>query len=286
MKKTFKHLVLAAITFTSIKAAAQAQQSLLWEISGNGLEKPSYIFGTIHMICNEDYIMTPVIRKSLSNAGAFYAEINFADGSAMADMQASLVAQTPLSKRVDPKRYQELKTLLKETVNVDISTLENVSDAGIASLMTFKSFPCTEYKMYEVELLQSAIAQNKELGGLETVKEQLVLMEKSMDMEAIIKMLHELKKEGFESTRQMVRLYKSGNVDNLLDFMNKSSYMDETVSYEMLTKRNHEWIAKMPEIMKKQSTFFAVGAAHLGGNEGVLRLLNAEGYEVRPVNIN
>jgi len=286
MKKTFKHLVLACISFAGLQASAQAQQSLLWEISGNGLEKPSYVFGTIHMICNQDYIMTPIIRNTLSNAGAYYAEINLADGAVMADMQASLVAKTPLSKRVDSKRYQELKSLLKETMSVDIATLENVSDAGIASLITFKSFPCTEYKMYEMELLQAAIAQHKELGGLETVNEQMQLMDKTMDMESILKMLHELKKSGFESSRQMINLYKSGNIDNLLDFMNKSSYMDETVYNEMLVKRNQNWIAQMSEIMKKQSTFFAVGAAHLGGNEGVLRLLNAQGYQVRPVNIH
>ncbi|MBS7321171.1 MAG: TraB/GumN family protein, partial [Myroides sp.] len=58
MKKLVKSIAICALTLVSFTIFAQDNKSLLWEISGKGLEKPSYVFGTIHMICQEDYIMT------------------------------------------------------------------------------------------------------------------------------------------------------------------------------------------------------------------------------------
>src|SRR5690606_36468316 len=108
---------------------------------------------------------------------------------------------------------------------------------------------------------------------------------KSLGQDAAIEMLHDLKKEGFENTKKMVELYKSENVQGLYDYMKTSSYMTDEVYNEMLTKRNHNWVNEMPEIMQNQSVFFAVGAAHLGGNNGILKLLKDNGYTVKPVKI-
>ena len=61
--------------------------------------------------------------------------------------------------------------------------------------------------------------------------------------------------------------------------------MSDAVYNEMLTKRNHKWINNMPELMKNESVFFAVGAAHLSGENGVLKLLKENGYKITPVDI-
>lgn len=285
MKKIAKSIAVCALTMCSLLANAQQENSLLWEISGNDLEKPSYVFGTIHMICGEDYIMTETIKNTLNNVDAYYAEVNFGDPNTVATMQKSMMSDIPLSKRLAPAKYNELKTLLKETVDLDITQFENFSDAAIVSMITFKSFPCTDFKMYEMEFLQEAMAQQKKLGGLETIEEQLELMNNSLGTDAALQMLNDIKKEGFENTKIMVELYKSQNIQGLYDFMKNSSYMSDAVYNEMLTKRNHKWINNMPELMKNESVFFAVGAAHLSGENGVLKLLKENGYKITPVDI-
>lgn len=285
MKKIAKSIAVCALTMCSFLANAQKENSLLWEISGNGLEKPSYVFGTIHMICAEDYIMTEKIENTLKNVDAYYAEINFGDANTITTMQKSMLSEIPLSKRLEPAKYEELKKLLKEVVALDIAQFENLSDAAIVSMITFKSFPCTDFKMYEMEFLQAATTQQKKLGGLETIEEQLKIMNNSLGTDVALKMLHEIKKVGFEDTKTMVNLYKKQNIHGLYDFMKKSSYMTDEVYNEMLTKRNHNWINNMPDLMKNESIFFAVGAAHLSGNDGVLKLLKERGYKVTPLNI-
>ena len=286
MKKYIKNCIAALAIVCSLTAQAQDESSLLWKIEGNGLEKPSYIFGTIHMICQEDYIMTDKIQNTLKNVDAYYAEINFSDANNMAIMQKSMMSEIPLSKRLSAEKYNELKTLLSDVVNLDIKQFENFSDAAIVSMITFKGFPCAEFKMYEMELLQSVMHEKKKLGGLETVEEQMRIMNNSLGIDAIFQMLKDIKTEGFESTRMMVELYKNQNIQGLYEYMKKASYMNNEVYNEILLKRNHNWLKEMPKIMKSTSTFFAVGAAHLGGENGVINLLQQKGYKVTPVNIH
>lgn len=285
MKKLVKSIAVCALTLVSFTTFAQDNKSLLWEVSGNGLEKPSYVFGTIHMICQEDYIMTETIQNTLKNVDAFYAEIDFSNPENMAVLQQSMMSETPLSQRLNNEQYQKLQQLLKEVVDLDITQFEHLTDAAIVSMVTFKSFPCTDFKMYEMELLQTAAAAEKKMGGLETAAEQMEILGKSLGIDAVFEMLNDLKKDGFKSTKEMVALYTNQDVQGLYDYMKKSSYMTDEVYNEMLTKRNHNWINEMPELMKNQSVFFAVGAAHLSGNNGVLKLLKDNGYTVKPVNI-
>lgn len=285
MKKLVKSIAICALTLVSFTIFAQDNKSLLWEISGKGLEKPSYVFGTIHMICQEDYIMTETIQNTLKNVDAFYAEIDFSNPENMAVLQQSMMSETPLSQRLNNEQYQKLQQLLKEVVDLDITQFEHLTDAAIVSMVTFKSFPCTDFKMYEMELLQTAAAAEKKMGGLETAAEQMEILGKSLGIDAVFEMLNDLKKDGFKSTKEMVALYTNQDVQGLYDYMKKSSYMTDEVYNEMLTKRNHNWINEMPELMKNQSVFFAVGAAHLSGNNGVLKLLKDNGYTVKPVNI-
>ena len=285
MKKLVKSIAICALTLVSFTTFAQDNKSLLWEISGKGLEKPSYVFGTIHMICQEDYIMTETIQNTLKNVDAFYAEIDFSNPENMAVLQQSMMSETPLSQRLNNEQYQKLQQLLKEVVDLDITQFEHLTDAAIVSMVTFKSFPCTDFKMYEMELLQTAAAAEKKMGGLETAAEQMEILGKSLGIDAVFEMLNDLKKDGFKSTKEMVALYTNQDVQGLYDYMKKSSYMTDEVYNEMLTKRNHNWINEMPELMKNQSVFFAVGAAHLSGNNGVLKLLKDNGYTVKPVNI-
>src|SRR5690606_37368897 len=167
-----------------------------------------------------------------------------------------------------------------------IDALENLSDAAIVSMIAMKSFPCTDLKMYEIELFQTALKNEKKMGGLETVSQQMELMNRTMNTETILKMLREFQEKRFEPTKKLVTLYKEQQIDELLDLMKENSYMDEALYNEMLIRRNYEWVEKIPEIMQRHSTFFAVGAGNLGGEQGVLHLLRSRGFEVTPVSIH
>lgn len=283
MKKFITTLFTLTTVLTSAFSFAQNEDSLLWEISGNGLEKPSYVFGTIHMICEEDYFMNDKIENALYDSDVLITEINFTNMEEMMLMQQAMQSEKPLNERISKDQFDRLQSLLKEKLDMDISMFENVSESGIASLITLKAFPCENIKVYEMELLQKAMLGQKQFNGLETVSEQMQVMQDHLNMDASIKLLEELGSTE-DMTNEMVSLYKKQSIDKLLDLMKDSSYMDAQAYEDFVVTRNNNWVKKMPELMKASSTFFAVGAAHLGSNDGVLQLLRALGYKVEAVN--
>ena len=83
----------------------------------------------------------------------------------------------------------------------------------------------------------------------------------------------------------LTELYKSQNVDSMYYFIHNSDSYFSDYEEEFLSKRNRSWIQKIKEIVSKQSAFIAVGAGHLGGPNGLIRLLQQEGYRVKPIQL-
>ncbi len=138
---------------------------------------------------------------------------------------------------------------------------------------------------YEVEFMEKAKAQKMEMEGLETVEYQMSMFD-SIPYEVQAQMLVESVQGGdvaaaqTDQMAQMVNLYKSQNLNGLSELI--SAEEGGMGDYEdiLLVNRNKNWIPIMGEQMKTKPTFFAVGAGHLGGEEGVIRLLRNAGYTV------
>src|SRR5690606_12135097 len=131
MRKLVKNIALSVLTVSSFITTTQTDKRLLWEISGKGSEKPSYDFDTIHKICQDDYLMTKTIQNTLKNVDSYYAEINFGDQQNIDIMQKSMMSEITLSERLEPTKYNELKSLLKEVVDLDITQFEYFTDTAI-----------------------------------------------------------------------------------------------------------------------------------------------------------
>lgn len=276
------NLLLIPLLF-SFQTHAQNEKALLWKISGNGLENPSYLFGTIHIICETDYFMPQPIEEKILEVESFYTELDLSDIQTMMEMQNISLSEKPLYQRITTEQYQYFNELLQKTYQMDIQEFENLSDVAIASYLSLKSFPCEQHRMYEVELFQIALSGGKKTGGLETVQEQFDMLSKSIDIEALISHLEEIVQFGYDNTLKMVALYKEQNIDGLLEIMNQTDYKDAEAYELLLVNRNRNWVQKLPVIMTHTSSFFAVGAAHLGGPDGLLSLLQKQGYQTTPI---
>ena len=107
-------------------------------------------------------------------------------------------------------------------------------------------------------------------------------MKKQADM-MLVKMVDNWN-EGKETFKQMITDYKNQDVEALLVDMAKSKTADANFQEDLLVTRNQNWIPKIQQIAKEKSTFFAVGAGHLGGEKGVIALLKKQGFTVKAVN--
>lgn len=270
--------------------------SLLWEITGNELETPSYLYGTIHMIGKDDFVLTDATRAALAKTDKITYEIN------MEDMNSIGVIFTMIGK-VMMKNGVTLQSLLsKEDYKLVVDHFEKM---GLPMMMLEKIKPMfltvfasedmatmqTDMQTggmvsYEMELMAIAEEQKKEMDGLETVEFQMSVFD-SIPYEAQAQMLVEsLKAENTGEEDEfdvMTKMYKDQDINGMVSMISEDGEGMQNYEQVLLINRNLKWIPIMGEMMKEQPTFFAVGAGHLGGPQGVVNLLTKEGYNVKPI---
>ncbi|WP_020570774.1 TraB/GumN family protein [Neolewinella persica] len=278
---------------------------LLWSINGPGVANESYLFGTIHIIPEEDYFLPRGLVKSLNDADEVIFEI---DPRQMSDPGMLMGLLTKINMRGDtsledllPKeQYDEVEAyftkmgmpfflfkrmkplFLSAMVGQDMEALKN--GGGLSSGGT---------KSYELELTELAEAGEKAIGGLETMEFQLGLFDAipytaqaKMLFQSVVSDQGEDASSGISEMDKVVGLYKRKAIAEMAaSFTQESSGVAEFEEL-LLTKRNENWV---PQIMAKikansaQPKLFAVGAGHLGGEKGVISLLRQEGLTVEPV---
>ncbi|HCN48928.1 MAG TPA: TraB/GumN family protein [Chryseobacterium sp.] len=277
---------LLSISFNSASAQhknTENKNSLLWEVSGNGLSKPSYIAGTFHILCSKDFEIKPKVLKALEKSDNFVMEINYTDPNEMASLQKMYQTDHKISDQLSPDEAKELNTLLAD-YGTSLKNIDSSSPQALYALLSAKAVPCpqTEIKLYEMELLQKAIKDKKSIKGLEKVTDQMKSINEAYDLKSIIAQL-KMGKEYEVLFKKMIEAFKNENAQSLYTLFKDDRFMNAQQEKAMLTNRNKNWVKIMPEIMKKEGSFFAVGGSHLMGENGIIPLLRSQGYTVKAV---
>lgn len=283
MKKLFNFALGLTLLFSNL-CSAQESNSMLWEISGNGLKQSSYLQGTMHMMCAKDFQIKQKTWDALDKAQKLVLEVDYTNPAEAAAMQKMMQADKTLSEQMTADEAKELAEVLKSYG----MTLQEVNSYSIQALYTLigkKATPCpqTEVKMFEVELLTKAAQTKKTFGGLEKVEDQINALGGSYNLKETIRQL----KSGDEYAilaQQMIKAFNAEDLTILDALLKDNRFMTKEQEHLMLNQRNINWVSKtMPAMMEKESVLFAVGGGHLWGDEGVIKLLRAKGYTVTPV---
>ncbi|MBL3548527.1 uncharacterized protein YbaP (TraB family) [Chryseobacterium rhizosphaerae] len=276
-------LSMNTMTTKAQKSTPSNDNSLLWEVSGNGLSKPSYITGTFHILCSKDFEIKPKVLKALEKSDNFVMEINYTDPAEIKSLQKMYQTDKKISEQLSPNEAKELNTILAD-YGTDLKSIDSSSPQALYALLSTKAIPCpqTEIKLYEMELLQKAIKDKKTIKGLEKVEDQLKSINEAYNLRSTITQL-KMGKEYEILFKQMIEAFKNENIHLLYSLFKDERFMNTQQEKAMLTNRNQNWVKAMPEIMKNQSSLFAVGGSHLMGENGIIPLLQSKGYTVKPV---
>lgn len=259
--------------------------SLLYQIKGKD-KKVSYLFGTIHMIPDSAYYFPAKLDKIVSKSDEVILEVsNLNAQSITADMVALDSGScfdifSPAQKDSILRWGADLLGITPEQFEKGFEKRKPflLMQLSLQKVITGKT------RMIDMEI-ESKAKQNKiPVSGLETLEFQLAMFDKmpaSQVAEGIMSAVRN-PEEAEIGYKKMVELYVSQNIETLADYILNHEQTGQS-SEELLDKRNLNWIPKMEELMKTKSCFFAVGAGHLGGPNGVIQLLRQKGYEVTPV---
>lgn len=290
MKKLLGILLLISI-------ALSANARLLWKISGKGLEKPSYIFGTYHLSPLSIKDSIAAIPQAMKETSQVYGEVVMSEMMTPAFMQSMqqqmmMPADTTLQSLFTPEQYEAVGKVIKENMMVDIAMLAQLKPAAITQqlvlLLYMKHTPgYNPQEQLDSYFQQQAQQQGKKVGGLETAQSQIDVLFNSQTLQRQANLLHCAVKDidkGIEQSKRLIAAYEKQDLDALLQLLEeRDGDSCDPLPGEMeamLDNRNIAWSEKMPAIMTEAPTLFVVGAGHLPGDKGVLNLLKQQGYTV------
>jgi uncharacterized protein len=288
MKKIITASFALLLFANSLFSQTQPQSSLLWEITGNDLKQPSYLFGTVHIICKEDFFFPETVREKFSNAGSVFLELDMDDP--MMIMKMMQLLQLPKGQTIKQlfgdSAFKEFDEKYKKITGSSAMMFNTFKPFMLMSMLTEKSLSCPAKESYEQTFIALAAKQKKDIKGLESIEDQVAVFDAIPDSTEITNLKNMVMNfdKGVDEFKKLVALYKTQDVDSMYRFTNQSPELMEAED-ELLVKRNSKWIPVMKTNMQKSSCFFAVGAAHLGGDIGVIALLRKQGYNVKPIKL-
>lgn len=267
------------------KAQVPTEKTLLWKISGNNLQQPSYLYGTLHLLCPDQININTSITNAFNNSKQLFLEIDLDDPQMMVKaMQGMMMPDSiSLEKLVGKIDYDSMNTIFKNTAGMPLSVMGRAKPMLLMSAVFPAILKCNP-DGFEKHFQTMAKAKKMNLKGLETIEYQMRIFDTipyKVQADMLKNMLYHL-----DSTKsqfdEMLAVYLSKDINAIQQLTTKDP---EFGKYDamMLQNRNQNWIPVMAAEMKKAPTFFAVGAAHLGGINGVINLLRKRGYLVKPI---
>ena len=261
--------------------------SLLWEISGNGLQQPSYLFGTFHLMCKSDITFSAQLKTAIQLSDKVYMEMDMDDPAAIFGgiLLMNMKDDKTLQQLYTPAEYKKIETYFKDSLHTPMSFIEKMKPFFLEAMLYPKMMPCKSISGVEEELMKLAKLDKKEIKGLETMEFQASVFDSIPYEEQAQELLKSI--DSMASSKKifdtMLNVYKSQQLNEIENLFNKSEMGLEEHQDILLDNRNKNWVGQLKDIMKTSSVFVAVGAGHLVSKAGLIALLRKEGYTVKPL---
>ena len=268
-------------------SAVSGQQGILWSITHRG-GASNFLLGTIHS--GDDRVMNlpQPVREALQNSKTFTMEM-IPDAAALMKLSAAMMLQDG----------QSLRSLLGDTLYSEV--VAGMAEQGFPEAVVYRMKPWVVLSMLstprpesgtfmDMKLYHSAIATGKPVYGIETPEEQIAVFDdiSLSDQIYLIRQILDQRPNINEMTEHILQIYLNRDLDAMLKFA--ESYLtgaDTGVTDRFMQRlnndRNRRMANRLMSRLKQGGAFVAVGALHLPGPQGLLKLLEKEGFEVSAI---
>ena len=286
MTPLFRLLFISITIIFTVKAGYSQDRKnyeLLWEINHKDNPKKSYLFGTLHLKDARAFKFSDSVIPAIKKSEMFALEIHPDSAvSGFSENYFDTKRENVYKKILSKEEYQKLKNRFYEINKIDLDSFPMKHPSIIESMLTFQKEKVDDRRTFLDAYLYGIAFNNKKIiTGLEKVEDQIPLLENISDMElreSILAILDNYELETVNELDKITELYYEGDLEKIWAYVNDGSAEDS-----IMVKRNHVMLNSLVEIMKSNTIFAAVGAAHLPGDQGLIALLRKNGYEVNKV---
>lgn len=282
-----------------VLVALVSQAQLLWKVSGNGLGRPSYIFGTHHMAPASMIDQIPAMEAAIAGCDIVVGEVekdSLTSPEVQTRMAQAMIApmDSTLDQLLTPEEYGIVEKVFNKyfgTMGVTLSQMKNLKPSAISTQMqamqAIKYFPNFDASnLIDVAVQSRANEAGRPSAGLESIQEQIDLLFNGSLKEQAQGLLETCKQDEFfqQQSVALADAYMSQSLDKVYQVMTDATMGGSEEAMDILIyNRNRNWVEKLVTIMPERACLVCVGAGHLPGDKGLLQLLRNAGYTVEPM---
>lgn len=259
------------------------KQTFLWQLFPPNKTAPSYLLGTMHVKDARVFLRQHHLLELIQGVELYAAETDLRELQQQSNFDTMVI---PDGRRLPDffteKQYAKMHHILKRAFGIDINQFAHFRPFFVSSMIDeailSKDMP---YSLDE-SLWRYADELGKEMTGVESYEHQLAIM-KRMPIELQAKHLLSLSKQVSAHRREILKLteyYVQGNIQQL--HRSARQGMGDLRKL-LLWERNFRMADRIHELVQDQASFCAIGAGHLWGKKGVLKLLKDQGNKVKPL---
>jgi uncharacterized protein YbaP (TraB family) len=289
-------LCLCGIGGQSLRAEVQTKpdilhpQGRLWKIEKPSVP-PSYLFATMHVNDSRVVNLPPPVEQAFNDSSQFVMEmlLNF-EAVGLVSRASFFSDGRTLDSVMQAKDYRRLLAVLQQRMQLEESVVRHMKPWAVFSLLMM---PVEQGggAALDMQLYRRSIQAQKSVAGLETAQEQVDVFDQ-MSIADQLWLLNQAVREIAQTDAlfpEMLEAYVQGDLAALMlmqqQMMSAESDIDDRLMHRLLTVRNQRMVKRMLPYLQQGDAFIAIGALHLPGQDGVLHLLQQQGYSVAPVYI-
>jgi uncharacterized protein len=270
------------ITFIILKNMHHKKNALIWQFQKEGSDNYNYLIGTMHVHDERAFQFEEMFKMAILKCSQFATELNLDEAENMDMVSVTTYPNgTTLNKLIANKLYKKIDAVLTKQTGVGLAQFEIYHPIMVTNFLTESLLSKDRWQSLDTMLWHFAKENGKILRGVETTDEQMDVLKK-MSVEEQLKGLREMVSHFSKFRKQiqrMARLYEQANIQKLYKEAKKSTRGNRQL---LLYKRNIIMAERLSDMADQGTICAAIGAGHLAGGKGVLRLLKKKGYIVKP----
>jgi len=273
----------------SVREFPMEEKSLLWQISGPNVKGDAYLFGTMHLIQRDFFHFPKKLEKLVKKSDVLVMELPGLPDPSEA-LSYVILEEGSFFDFFSPEQTDSILVWAEEKMNFGEAAFR-------AAFSKMKPFVIVQFAVqmhfigktesYEVSFEALAKENNVPIEGLETVAEQMSIFDKLSDKQQSEMVMESIREgdQAIETLETMQQTYADQDIDGLYQLIHEQGGIIEEEEKQFLDDRNQNWTPKIKTYLADKNSFIVVGAAHLGGPNGLIRLLEKEGYTLTPVKL-
>ena len=268
----------------------------LWKVTG---EHEFYLFGTIHLPDSRVTDVPDEVVQALNQSSSFYAELDLSESNTMMIKQSMWLPDKKTLRDYLPKKLEgQIEDYLQKVnpeLNLEFFVQQKIWVLAITLTVIEQQLKFPGQAALDAVLFDQAVSIGLKTGGLETVEEQLSVFDSMTEKQQIafltdtVEFMQSTKSQNRDFIEESLNAYLRGDLDRLMSYL--MSYMKDNEFYDQLldrliNQRNHKMTESIYRLVSENTLekyFFAIGAGHFWGDNGINILLQEKGYSIEKI---